>query len=363
MKSGDVVKSSFYPKIFFSALFFAILLLAFYITKPFLISLLTGAVLAYLSYPLYEFVTRKIKNRNAASVIVTTFIVLLFAVPSVMVLGLISKEAYYTYTTLNNQNLGTNFMKVMCKDENWLSCRTIKIFVEFLPQHNLDYYFQASIQKITGFILDSISKIIVSAPLILLKIFVVVFVIFYLLKDGEIILIKVKSILPLKEHHKQNVFEKFHRTISAVFYGNLSMAILQGILGSLGFFILGVSSPILWGFVMMLFALIPYFGTAIIWLPAAMNLIFMGYLQNSNSFFIRGMVLIVYELLVVAGVDNILRSKIIGLKSDVHPILVLIGVLGGLDVFGFVGIILGPAVLALLIIFVDIYIEEKSEFE
>ena len=350
--------SRVYANIFSVALFLVILLLTFYITRPFLSGVFAGAVIAYLSYPLYRIILRYIKNKNLASFIVVVFIVLLFTVPFVIVLGLVSREAYETYTTLSEQNLGTNFMSIVCSDESSSFCKAVKSFISFLPQDNLDYYLQTTIGKITGFIIGNVSKFLVSVPSIFLNFFVMVFVVYYLLKDGDAITKRIKSVLPLKKSHKQRVLDRFHKIIYAIFYGNISIAILQGILGIIGFSILGVPSPILWGFVMMLFAILPYFGTAIIWLPASLNLIFIGYLQNSSSHIIRGIILIVYGIFVISIVDNFLKPKIIGHKASVHPILVLLGVLGGLSVFGFVGLILGPVILALLMTFVDIYEEE-----
>ncbi|MBI2650664.1 AI-2E family transporter [Candidatus Woesearchaeota archaeon] len=341
----------------------AILLLAFFITKPFLPALLTGAIIAYLSYPLYEKTLKRIRKKHIAAFIVAVLIVLLFTVPFLLILGVVSKEAYDTYITLSQHNLGTNFLKIVCKDENWLSCRSAKSFVGFLPEENLDYYLQATIERITGFIIGNASKFVATIPSILLNFFVMIFVVYYLLKDGEAIGRRIKSILPLKETHKQHVLDKFHEVTSAVFYGNISIALMQGILGGIGFAILGVPAPILWGFVMMLFALIPYFGTAIVWLPAALNLIFIGYLQNDSSSTIRGIILIAYGIFIISSIDNVLKPKLIGAKANVHPILVLLGVLGGLNLFGFIGIILGPVMLALLMTFVKIYEEEKAELE
>ena len=338
-------------------------MLVFYITRPFLSALITGAIIAYLSYPLYKKTLRYIKNKNFSSLIVAVFIVLILTLPLVIVLGLISKEAYATYISLNQQNLGTNFIKVVCRDESWLSCRTVKSVTNVLPEKNLDYYLQTTIEKITSFIIVNFSKFLASIPSILLNFFVMIFVVYYLLKDGELITKRIKNMLPLKESHKQHVLDKFHDVTYAVFYGNISVAILQGILGVIGFLMLGVPSPILWGVVMMLFALMPYFGTAIVWLPAALNLIFIGYLQNDNSSAIRGVILIFYGILVISSIDNILKPKLIGSKANVHPILVIIGVLGGLNLFGFIGIILGPVMLALLMTFVKIYEEEKAELE
>ena len=344
-------------------MFLAIILLAFYIAKPFLPAIFTGGIIAYLSYPLYTKTLKHIKNRNAAALIISILIILLITIPFLIVLGLISKEAYYTYASLSQQNLGTNFMSIMCKNEDWVSCRSLKSLVQFLPEDNLDYYLQATIEKITGFILGNASKFLASIPSVLLNLFVMVFVVFYFLRDGSALGAKIKNILPLNESHKREVIDKFHHVTYGVFYGNLTIAILQGVLGIIGFAVLGVPSPVLWGFVMMLFALVPYFGSAIIWLPAALNLIFMGYLQNDASDIIRGIILIAYGALVISTIDNILKPKLIGSKAKIHPILVLIGVLGGLSLFGFIGLVLGPLMLALLVTFIDIYEKEKAELE
>ena len=326
-------------------------------------ALLAGAVIAYLCYPYYFKSLKYIKNKNIAAFVFSILIVILFTVPFIIILGLVSQEAYYTYATLNQHNLGTNFMKIICKDESWLSCRSLRSAVGLLPESNLDYYMQVSIEKITKFIVDNFSAFLVSLPSLMLNFFVMIFVVYYLLKDGDEISRRIKNILPLKESHKQKILERFHDLTFGSFYGSILMAILQGVLGGLGFLILGVPSALLWGFVMILFALIPYFGTAIVWLPAALNLIFQGYLQNDSSITVRGVVLIIYGLLVVSSIDNILKPKIIGSKAHVHPVLVLLGVLGGLELFGFIGLILGPVMLALLMTFVDIYETEKAEVE
>lgn len=338
-------------------------MLAFYITRPFLPILIAGTIIAYLAYPLYKRILKYTKSNNIASLIVTISIILILTLPFVLVLGIVSKEAYDTYTTLNQHDIGTNFLRIACKDENWLSCKATKSFAGFLPESDLDYYIQATVKKITEFIIKNVSQFLATIPAILLNFFVMVFVVYYLLKDGQAIGRKIKDILPLKGAHKQHVLDKFHEITYATFYGNILVAIIQGFLGGMGFFLLGVQSPILWGFVMSLFALLPYFGTAVIWLPTALNLIFIGYLQSDNSSTIRGIILIAYGILVISSIDNILKPKLIGAKAKVHPILVLLGVLGGLNLFGFIGIILGPVMLALLMTFVDIYQEEKTELE
>ncbi len=347
-------------------------LLAYYIAKPFLTAIVAGAIISYLSYPLYKKTLKFIRNKNVASLLFSIFIVLIFTVPFILVVGIVSKEAYQTYTTLNRQNLGTNFIMTVCADENSLVCKTSKTFTGLLPEvegvkafesheAKLDYYLQLTVKKITEFIILNFSKFVVSLPSILLNFFVMMFIVYYLLKDGESIASKIKTILPMKDSHKKEVLQRFHDLTHGTFYGNIAVAIIQGILGAIGLFVLGADSPILWGFVMIFFAFIPYFGTAIIWLPIAVNMIFMGYLQNNTLYTINGIILIIYGILIVGTIDNLLKPKLISSKAKVHPILVLIGILGGLSLFGFIGIILGPVMLALLMTFIGIYTKEKEE--
>ena len=360
IKSGESIKSKLYPRVFFTFVFLLLIVIAFYLVRPFLSSILTGAILAYIFYPLHKKSLKYFINPKMSAFVVTAFIFFIIVVPSILALGFVLRESLSTYKTLDSHKLGTNFMKVACQNPRWLSCRSMNFLIGFLPVDNLDYYLQDTIAKITGFIINSFSSFLLSTLSIMLNMFVMVFVIYYLLKDAPAISKKIKRILPLNEPHKQHILDKFHNITFAVFYGNLFTALLQGIAGILGFVLFGVSSPILWGFVMIFFALMPYIGSAIIWAPAALNLIFVGYLQNDNSFTVRGILLLLYGIVVITSIDHIVKPKVIGKEANVHPILVLIGILGGLSMFGFIGVILGPVMLALLVTFIEIYEEDRE---
>ena len=371
---GDNIKPNSFPKLLFSIFFLIILVLAYFITQPFLTAIVTGAIIAYLSYPLYESALKRIKSKTAAAAVISIFIVLLIIVPLVSVLGLVTAEAYNTYATLDSHNLGTNLMKVACKEQNWLSCKVVKSIANFLPENEqiksfgsteakLDYYIQVTIKKITEFIIKNFSQFLVSLPSLILNFFIMIFIVYYLLKDGDYIASRIKNILPFKEIHKQEIIEKFHDLAYGTFYGNILVAVLQGFLAGIGFYFFGVPSPILWGFVTIFFALLPYFGTAIIWLPAALNLILIGYLQNDSASTINGIILLVYGTLVISTIDNVIKPKLISRKSHLHPVLILLGALGGLSFSGFIGLILGPFILALLITFLDIYETEKGDIQ
>ncbi|HLG23920.1 MAG TPA: AI-2E family transporter [Candidatus Nanoarchaeia archaeon] len=353
-------KLRLYERLFFIGILLTILVLVFLIIKPFLASLLTAAIISYLTYPLFLKTLKYIKKKTLAAFLFTLLIILALSIPVTIAIAMVSREAFATYQNLNTQNLGSNFLQIACKSPDSLTCRNLMGLVKILPNSDPDYYLQSVIGKITSYIIDNGYRFIASLPSIILQLFVMFTIIFYLLKDGEEISKRIKEILPFKEKQKAHLFEKFHSITYAVFYGNISVAIIQGVIGAAGFAIFGVKSAFLWGIVMTIFALIPYFGTAIIWLPAALNLIFTGYLSDQNFLIFKGIGLMVYGAIFISSIDNIIRPKIIGDKANVHPILVLLGVLGGLGLFGFVGFIIGPIILSLLVVFIDIYEEEKN---
>ncbi|MBI4452274.1 AI-2E family transporter [Candidatus Woesearchaeota archaeon] len=373
-KAVRIIKQRIYSRVFFFLLLIAAIILAYYMTRPFLPAIITGSIIAYLSYPFYRKTLKYIKNRNFAAFLFSTLIVLLFTVPFMIVVGMVSTEAYYTYTTLNQQNLGSNLVRTACKQEEWLLCKTVKAVSEVLPESEgvktfespeakLDYYLRVTIKRIVEFIIINFSRYVSSIPSFLLNFFIMIFIVYYLLKDGEFVAERLANIVPLDKAGKQRVIQRFHDITFGAFYGNVLVAIIQGVVGAIGFVVFGVPSPILWGFVMMFFALIPYFGTGVIWVPASLNLLFLGYLQNDSYYTINGIALLAYGILIISSIDNFLKPRLIGTKAKVHPVLVLLGVLGGLNLFGFIGLILGPVMLALLMTFIELYEKEKNEID
>lgn len=342
-------------------LFLSVLSLAFYIAKPFLPALVTGALIAYLSYPLYKKSQDHIKNKSLAAFAVTIFIVLVFIVPTVVIGSLVFKEARYyaAYMEANGNHLGTNFLKAACRNEDLFLCKASKSALKVLPRSDPDYYINVVVQKILDYVIGNLQQFISSLLSVIFDFLVMIFIIYYLYKDGRIIYGRVRQLLPVKESHKNRILDRFHEITAAVFYGNVSVAFIIGILGTVAFVILGLPSPFLWGIVMALFSFVPVIGAPIVWLPLSLNLMFVGYIDGSNAPVIQGIILFFYGLIVLGGIEHFLKPKLIGDRADIHPLFVLIGVLGGLKLFGIIGVILGPVMLAIVITFVDIYSEES----
>jgi predicted PurR-regulated permease PerM len=183
---------------------------------------------------------------------------------------------------------------------------------------------------------------------------------FFLWRDWDRLIKKLHQLIHLRKHHEAHIMSKMNDMTYAIVYGNFIVALIQGAVGALGFMIFGVPSPLVWGLVMAFFSLIHIIGTPVVWVPASLLLILDGISSASNNEIIRGVGLFLYGLIIISTIDNILKPKIIGGRGNIHPVLVLIGVLGGIGLFGLIGIIIGPLILGLFNVFIDIFEEEMK---
>ena len=138
--------------------------------------------------------------------------------------------------------------------------------------------------------------------------------------------------------------------INATIYGGILIAVIQGLLGGLSFWILGIPSPVFWGTAMAFLSFIPLGGTALIWAPAAILLFIQGA-------FLKGIILLMIGIFIISMVDNFLRPFFVGTRTNIHPLLLLFAVLGGIQVFGMIGLVAGPLIVVLCITIIEIYIQ------
>ena len=349
-----------YQKAFFTIIFLTLIAISFLIIKPFLTALLTGIIFSYIFYPIYKKILKRIPNKNASAFIASLLVVLVITMPLFFVLNTVSKEAYATYILSKQKSSNVQLLSSECQPADKSICKIMNYFAEKANNHQIKYYLDTTIKGATTRITSKISDIFISIPIFVLHMFITLFVMFFLFKDGPLLINKVERLLPLEKKHRDRVIKKLDDMTFAVVYGSILIAIIQGTLGGIGFFIFGFPTPLLWGIVMIFASLIPYVGSSIVWLPAALLLIFNGYTTADSTFIIKGILLSVYGIFVVGTIDNILKPKIIGEKGGLHPVLVLLGVVGGLQFFGFIGVMIGPILLALLVAFVNIYEEEKG---
>ena len=161
----------------------------------------------------------------------------------------------------------------------------------------------------------------------------------------------------MRSKTKKRLISEFREITNSVIYAQLFVAMVQGIVGAIGFYIFGIPFPILSGVLIAFFALIPFIGTSLIWVPASLYLILSGYFSKDYWILGKGIGLFLYGLFIIATIDNILLAKIVKAKANVSPIIVIIGVIGGASMFGIIGIFIGPILLPLLITYFETFKE------
>ncbi len=338
-----------------------IVYLGYLVVAPFANALLTAAIISYVFYPLHLWIKKYLRNEKLAALLVSAGLLILVAVPFALVIDNLAPEARYVYIRAKQHLVTGELININCAGKTTTLCRFSNIIKDIVQDPSVKFPLEDMLGKLTTLAIEKTSSVLLSLPGIILSVIVTFFITFYLFMDGPKLVEKCKNLIPLKSIHKEHLFKKFQDTTYAVIYGSIIVAVIQGTLGGIGFFLFGIQSPILWGIIMMITALIPFVGTAVIWLPAALIHIGSGTTMNDEILLWQGIGLLIYSALIVASIDNILKPKLIGERAGIHPILILLGVLGGLVLFGFIGFIVGPLILAMINALVDIYEKEKSE--
>jgi len=301
-----------YSKYFFIGLFIIILLLSFFVVKELIIPILLSIILAYFFYPVYRFLNRYIKNRSICSLVMILILLLIVAIPLIFIIPVLVKESLSIYNYLSNLNIT-----------------------------NLNPLIMEGINKGVLSFVGSISKFILTVPSILINLFITLFILYYLFKDGEKILQNIRDMIPLDDKHKDTIVREFKQVTNGVAYGLMLVGLIDGILAAIGFYIFNVSNPIFWGLIVMILAILPALGASLVWAP-------LGIIKLINYDTFNGIGILIYGFFILSGVETFLRPKLIGDKTKLHPIIIIVGVMGGLKFFGLVGIIFGPFILVIL---------------
>lgn len=324
---------------YFEAFLIVSLILIFlFFIKSFLLSLLFASTLVFLTYDFYLKILAKTKSENFSAFIVLFVVILSIVIPFyVITVELIDQTTFL----MSNQEVFLDKINLdFCSLE---VCNTIKYNI-----NTIDFNSNSFLLKIGNYFINSASVFFGSVSKLIIDLFIFILAFFYLLKDGEKFMKYVKRIIPMKNEYKHALFLKFRNVSSAVFINVLLMAFIQGALVGLGFWIFGLPSPLFWGVIATFFALIPVIGAAVVWVPAALYLFFF------NSY-ILGIGLAIYGIIVISLSDNLLRPELLKNKIEVHPFLILLSILGAIEVFGFIGVFLGPIFISLLISVLHLY--------
>lgn len=323
------------------------LLLAFVIFIPFLAPLALAAVFAVVLQPLHNAILRKFRNHETLAAMATVLVAIVCILVPLTFLGTqIFGEARNLYGYLvesgDDSNAVTNILESAGHNLEGIYPGS-RVFFENLS-NDIGVYAKRGLEWLLGNLGAALSSI----TALILDFFIFFVALYYLLRDGQKLKKELISLSPLEDADDETVFGNLESAVNSVVKGSLTIALIQGVLTAVGFTIFGVPSGVLWGTVAAIAALIPAVGTSLVIIPAVIYLFVIG-----NVFQAIG--LLVWGTLAVGLIDNLLGPKLMGDRMRLHPLLVLLSVLGGIAFFGPIGIFLGPLTLSLLFAFIKIY--------
>ncbi len=344
-----------------SSLFLFLLLgyalyLAFLLAEPFLNTLVFSAVFCAVAFPIFTWLNQRMGGRRTLAAITATCVIgVLIIIPMFFLTWGLAVQGSQSLTELQAWAVSFDMEKAL--GQGWVQdgMSWVGEHLPFIKLEEMDMqakllgYSEEFAQYLLGFSKDLIRN----AAELLLKFLLMMFIIFFFLRDGHIMVRRIKDLAPLKKKHEDVLLESMQRVSRVVFTGSILVAALQGIAGGIGFSIVGIPG-LFWGTMMAFAALIPVVGSSIIWWPAVVWLALSG--EVGWAIFLA-----CWSVGVVVNIDTFLRPWILGGASKVSPFYIFLAILGGVSAFGFKGILYGPLVLSFVMIVLDIYAEEYRE--
>ncbi len=345
----------------FSVGFFAVLALLLYqiglMFLPFLFPVLWAVILAHLAFPLQIRLTAWLRGRETvAAAVLTIGAMVLGVMPFILVGVLLVREASSAEQAIRHwvavggiQQLSEHLTRLP-----WATGLMQEISGRGGLKHaNLEQFVLSSAKALSEFMVNELSVLVRNAFLLVADFLVMIFTLFFLFRDGRRWLDAFYDLLPLEPSHKEKIFARLDQTIRAVVKGVLLTAIIQGVLAGGAYAFLGVPFPVVLTALTMLLAPLPFGGTALVWGPAALYLFVVGPAG-------KALVLLAWGAGVVSMVDQILKPLFIGQGAHINVLLLTFSVLGGLALYGIIGLFLGPILVGLFLTAIQIYREEYS---
>lgn len=312
------------------------LYLCWLMLRPFIGVLAWAVVLVVVFYPVHQRLALRIKRRSLSALVSCVLVVLIVVLPLIVLTFTLAEELAKVIPNIPAQiSLLLNPQtSLLGKASEWIQ-RRFGIDT-FRSQEFMVDQLKRTSQLILGFSL-SLASNIVSA---IIQAFFVLFTMYYLFRDGDKIVARLPSALPLSRAQSETIITRTKEVVSASVYGVVVIAGLQGFLGGVMFWILGIPSALLWAVLMGFICMIPVLGSFLVWVPLSIYLMVTGH-------WTKALLLLVWGGLVISTVDNFLRPRLIRNHTRLHELFVFFSVLGGISVFGLLGIVLGPMVLAI----------------
>lgn len=346
-----------YQKIVPFIIFILALVLLFKLIQPMITILLGSILISYISFPLFKRISKNIPNKSISIVLSLFIVMIIILIPFSFLAFEFSRQGYYFYESLSNNIAKGAVFGFGCVSEDSKLCSLLNRFESFSREQLSTFGIDKQLQKLLLIFEEKVANLFLKMSIFMAEIFLTLVISYFIMKDWKAILKKIVDLLPMRTKTKNRLVKEFGNIANTVIYAQLFVALVQGIIATIGFAVFGVPFPIILGVVTAFCALIPAIGTVIVWLPASLFLIISGYFSQDYWLLAKGIGLFLYGMMIISTIDNFLLAKIVHSKAKVNQILVIVGVIGGVSLFGIVGIFIGPILLPLLVTYFETFKE------
>ena len=315
--------------------------LSFFLVKPILLSIIFGILLAFLFLPVYNWFHKITNSKNISAFLICFLLILLIVLPLWFLTPVIIDQSIKIYMASQQMDFAKPLKNIF---------PAIFSSEEFSTE--IGSIIHSFVTKLTNKLMNSLSTLILNFPTIFLQSIVVFFTLFFVLRDKKEMLFYIKSLLPFTKDVENILFKLSKDITSSVIYGQIVIGIIQGLLLGLGLFLFNVPNALILTLLACLAGVFPIIGVAIIWIPVVIYLLIAG-----NTFPAFGVIIFG---LISSSIDNFIRPIIVSKRTHMPSSLILIGMIGGLFLFGILGLILGPLILAYLLIILEIYRNKRT---
>lgn len=312
---------------------------------PFLGAITWALALAILFVPVHARIETRLRHPNVAAMVSVAVLAIVVAVPAVFVVERLVNEAASGAVALQERVAAGELRTLL---DSYPRLAPIGAWIE----RQLDL--PALTSSVATWLSNVGATFVRGSVLQVVEIVLTFYLLFYFLRDRQAAKVMIHSWLPLTPHEAERLFRRVFDTVHATVYGTLAVAAVQGILGGLMFWMLGLPSPLLWGLVMGLLSVVPVLGAFVVWIPAAILLA----LDGSWG---RALILAIWGAIAVGGIDNVLRPILVGNTLRLHTVPAFISMIGGLVLFGAPGFILGPLAVTVTMLFLEIWVKRVDE--
>ena len=340
--------------LFFIALLVFVIFQIFMIFSPFLQSIFWAAILAFTFYPLYERWRRRLKPRETLAAITMTVVIYLLVVPPVVLLGLkITQQAVELYQSASNYIRTGQLEKLIeeIRSLSFIQKIEARVFQWDPLKESMTSWILTTTRSIGNYAAAQAAKLTRNLLIVSLNLFLMSFLLFIFLKDGEKIYRFIYRIAPLEEPNKKSIFKQINETFAAVIRGQLLTSMVQAIVAGIIFWALRLPLPILFASLTFLTSLIPVAGASAVWLPLVIRLVMLHHYG-------KAVILFLFGAFVISVIDNVMKPALIGERTKLPYFLLFFGILGGIKLYGLMGIFIAPVVLSLFFALIKIYQEK-----